>query len=44
MLALREDFKKKAEELIAVVEKFNVLVGTLKTKEEELELSKGVEA
>lgn len=43
VLALREYLNKKDEELMAAVEKFSVLEGTLKSKEEELELSKGVE-
>lgn len=43
-LALREEMKKKDEELMATVEGFNILEGALKRKWEELELSKGVKA
>lgn len=38
---MREELKKKDEKLMAAVERFNVLEGALKRKEE-LELSKGV--
>lgn len=44
MSAMREELKKKYEELMAVIERFNVLEEALKGKEEELELSKGMEA
>lgn len=42
--ALREELKKKNEELMAAVERLNVLEGDFKRKKEELELSKGMEA
>nr|XP_009608509.1 uncharacterized protein LOC104102497 [Nicotiana tomentosiformis] len=40
----REDLKKRDEELMQAVEKCIILEGTLRSKEEELELSRGVEA
>lgn len=39
MPSLREELKKKGEDLMASVEQFSVLKGMLKRKEEELELS-----
>ena len=44
MRALRDDLKKRDEELIQALEKCNILEGTMRRKEEELELSRGVEA
>lgn len=41
MPSSREDLKKKDEELMVAVERFNILDGALKRKGEELELSKG---
>ncbi|XP_070047282.1 uncharacterized protein [Nicotiana tomentosiformis] len=41
---LREDLKKRDEELMQVVEKCSILEGTLRRKEIELELRKGIEA
>lgn len=44
MSALREDLRQKDEELLAYVEHLIALEGALKRKDEELQLSKGVEA
>lgn len=44
MRQLREDLKDKDGEKMGVVEKCNILEGTLSIKEEERELNKGVEA
>lgn len=44
MVALREELKKKDEELMVAVERFNILEGALRRKEEDLKMSKGVEA
>lgn len=44
MASLREELKKKYEKLMASVERFSVLEGAVKRNEEDLELSKGVEA
>lgn len=41
--ALREDLTKRDEEPMEVVEKCSILEGMLRNKEEELELSKGME-
>ncbi|XP_070053392.1 peroxisomal and mitochondrial division factor 2-like [Nicotiana tomentosiformis] len=41
--ALSEDLKKRDEELMEAVEKWSILEETLRRKEEEFELSKGVE-
>lgn len=43
MHALWEELKKKDEEFTTAVERFNILDGALKGKEEDLKLSKGVE-
>lgn len=40
VIALREELKKKYEDLLASVERLNALEGALKRKDEELELSK----
>lgn len=44
MPGLREELKKKDEELMVAVERFNILEGALRRKEEDLKMSKGVEA
>lgn len=44
MPALKEELRKRDEELLASVEQFNSFEGELKRKEEELELNRGVEA
>lgn len=41
--ALQEEFRKKDEELLALMEWCSVLEGALRRKEEELDQSKGVE-
>lgn len=41
---LKEELKKKDEELLASIEQFNLREGAFRRKEEELKLSKGVEA
>ncbi|XP_070009490.1 peroxisomal and mitochondrial division factor 2-like [Nicotiana sylvestris] len=42
--ALRDELKRKDDELVRVIRKCSVLEGALRDKEEELEVSKGVEA
>lgn len=44
MWALRDNLKKRDEEPMQAVEKCNILVGTLRSKEEEFELNRCVEA
>lgn len=44
MNALREKLKRKDEDLLTSVERFSALEGALKKMDEELELSRGVEA
>ncbi|XP_070035180.1 uncharacterized protein [Nicotiana tomentosiformis] len=44
MQALRDELKEKDDELVKSIEKCNVLEGTLRSREEELEVSRGVEA
>lgn len=42
--ALREELKKKDEELLASMERISTLERALERKDEEIELSRGVEA
>lgn len=42
--ALREELRKKDKELVVSVERLSTLEGALKRKDEELELSRGIEA
>lgn len=42
--ALCDELKEKDDELVRVIEKCNILEGTLKSKEEELEVNMGVKA
>lgn len=42
--ALQDELKEKDDELVKVIEKCSILKGALRDKEEELEVSRGVEA
>lgn len=44
MTALREELKKKNEELLTYVERLSAMEGELKRKDKELEPSRGIEA
>lgn len=44
VVALREDLKKKDENLLSYVERLNAMEGALKRMKDEVELIRGVEA
>jgi len=44
MQALRDELKQKDDGLVKAIEKYSILEGTLRSREEELEVIRGVEA
>lgn len=42
--ALRDELKEKDDALVRIIEKCSVLEGTLRNREEELEISRAIEA